>query len=104
MEDMLINLLVMAVLIEATIETGKILVEQPSWEHFVSFLGGGVLAFLFKVPFLRYLPINVSFTGLTSQLVSAFFVGVLMLRYSGKINDLLEWINYLKSLGKPTTA
>jgi len=95
-----IAIVVVAILVEALIETVKIVVAEPSWEHLVAFVIGGGLAFMFQVPFIEYLPIELFFNGLVSQILSALFVAVLIVRYSGKINDLLEFLNYLKSLGK----
>ena len=95
-----VAIMIVAVLVEALIETLKIVIAEPSWEHLVAFLIGGGLAFMFQVPFIEYLPIELFFNGLVSQILSAFFVAVLIVRYSGKINDLLEFLKYLASLGK----
>ncbi len=97
-EQVIIVLVIVAVLVEALIESGKIIVETPSWENVVAFLAGGGLVFLFQVPFIESLPVELFFNGLVSQILSAFFGGVLVMRYSGKVNDLLEFLGYLKSL------
>ena len=93
---MILLFTVLAILIEAVIEAGKIVVAKPAWEQLVAFLFGGLLAYFYKIPFFSYLPIEAPVNGVLAEILSIFFVAILMLRYSGKINDLLNWLELLK--------
>lgn len=99
----LLGLLIVAILVEAIIETGKMVAKAPAWEHAVSFLCGSGMALLFSIPFIETLPVELAFNGDVEMVVNAFFIGVLILRYSGNVNGLLEFVKYLASLGKKST-
>ncbi len=91
---LLIGVLVM--LIEAMIESVKLFVGDFSWELVVAFLLGFGGSILFGIDLFGMLGIELAFNGLISMLLGSFILGLLLVRYSGTVNALLDFLKSLK--------
>ena len=91
---LLITILVM--LIEAMIESVKLFVTEFSWELVASFLLGFGGSILFGIDLFELLDVELAFNGLVSTLLGSFILGLLLVRYSGTVNSLLDFLKGLK--------
>lgn len=92
-------LLVLTAFIEALVYVVKMVKEgEQTWKHIFAFFGSGLLLWLFGIDL-------VAMVGLTFAVVlpvwlytvlTSFFGAVLIVRYSGNVNDLFDWVNGLR--------
>lgn len=91
---LLISILVM--LIEAIIESAKLFFTEFSWELVASFVLGFGGSILFGIDLFDLLGVDLAFNGLVSTLLGSFILGLLLVRYSGTVNALLDFLKSLK--------
>lgn len=91
---LLITILVM--LIEAVIESVKLFVNESSWELVAAFALGFGGSILFGIDLFELLDVELAFNGLISTLLGSFILGLLLVRYSGTVNSLLDFLKGLK--------
>lgn len=98
MEGFLLQLTVLFFLIEAIVEVAQKLVEEFHWKALAAFLLGALGAVFFGIDLFSYLgvPAAIEIPWLVI-VINALFVGVLVARYSGEINALLEILQGFKS-------
>ena len=96
MEGMLVSLSAMVIIIEAMIESFKLFVDDFSWELAVAFVLGFGGSFLFGFDLFQFLGVEPVINGLISSLLGSFILGLLMVRYSGTANVLLDFLKGLK--------
>ena len=96
---MLALLTVIFALIEATVETIKILFvkKEGTWVHVVVFGLGGFFAWFFDLNLFVYLDIVPAIGNvIVILIVNILLIGMLAVRYSGVFNDLLDFLGKLK--------
>ena len=96
MEASLLLIGILVMLIEAMIESGKMFVEEFSWELVVSFILGFGGSILFGLDLFELLDVELAFNGMVSMLLGSFILGLLLVRYSGTVNALLDFLKGLK--------
>lgn len=96
----LTTVLVLAVLIEALIDAIKrAFTDQATlyWENIVAFVLGGLLAYIVGFDLFGVIGLDVvNGPDWLIALLNAFFSGVLLLRGSGGVNDLLDKLTQLR--------
>lgn len=101
------QLVIVAMVIEATIETVAQIKEQGvNWQKITAFVVGGLLSFLFGLDVLSYVGLDIqdNLPPVVGDILNPIFLGIMMARYSGAINDLLDWLNKLRGSNLPTGA
>jgi len=96
MEATLLLIGILVMLIEAMIESVKLLVAEFSWELAVAFALGFGGSILFGIDLFELLGVQLAFNGLLSTLLGSFILGLLLVRYSGTVNALLDFLKGLK--------
>lgn len=98
-------LFVILALVESFIELVKMGVKTKNaekgglgWVHLVAFVSGWLLLWLFGIDILLFagLVMAVNVPAWAGPIISAFFGAVLIVRYTGNLHGLLDWLNGLK--------
>ncbi len=97
MNETLLVLAVLFFLVESLIEMVQKVIEEFDWRILIAFALGGGGAFFFGFDLLGYLGAApaIDMPGVV-EAVNSFFVGVLVARYSGELNALLEILQGFK--------
>jgi len=98
MEATLLLISILVVLIEAMIESAKLFVTEFSWELVASFVLGFGGSILFGIDLFDMLGVEIAFNGLLSTFLGSFILGLLLVRYSGTANALLDFLKGLKPI------
>ena len=96
MEASLLLIGILVMLIEAMIESVKLFVVDFSWELVAAFVLGFGGSILFGIDLFELLGVELAFNGLISTLLGSFILGLLLVRYSGTVNALLDFLKSLK--------
>ena len=96
MQATLLLISVLVMLIEAMIESVKLFVGDFSWELVAAFVLGFGGSILFGIDLFELLDVELAFNGLISTLLGSFILGLLLVRYSGTVNALLDFLKGLK--------
>ena len=96
MEASLLLIGILVMLIEAMIESVKMFIEDFCWELVVSFILGFGGSILFGIDLFELLDVELAFNGLISTLLGSGILGLLLVRYSGTVNSLLDFLKGLK--------
>ena len=97
MNETLLVLAVLFFLVESLIEMIQKVIEEFDWRILIAFVLGGGAAFFFGINLFDYLGAQpaIEYPGVIAA-VNSFFVGVLVARYSGELNALLEILQGFK--------
>lgn len=93
------QLAVVSLLVEAIIEAIVIAASgEMKKKQIISFFVGGILLFMFGINVLSFLGLNFAdvVPAWLASFVSALIGAILAFRWSGNINDLLDWVNGLR--------
>jgi len=93
---MIEKIFILTVLIEAVIESVKMFVEEFAWELVAAFVLGVGGVFLFGVNLFSLLGIEVVVGAPYDLAISAVLVGLLLVRFSGAANGLMDFLQNLK--------
>ena len=74
--------------------------KDKNWKPGVAFLLGALFTPAFGIDMFAEFGFTLAVTGVYLQILNALVVGLLLARYSGKINDLLEWVQTFKAAKK----
>ena len=98
--DVVVQILVLAALIEAIVESVEIVKDNPTeWKPYAALVLGGGGAYLFGFDLIGYIGLEPVINGIATAILNPILIGVLILRHSGNINKILEFLKYLKGLG-----
>lgn len=98
--DMVILILIVAAIAEAVVESIQIVVDDPKqWKPYAGFAVGAGCAVAFGVNVVGYLGLSTAGSGWMITALNALLMGALILRHSGNVNKILEFLKYLKGLG-----
>ena len=92
-------LVVLAAFFEALVKLVDMVKEgEQNWKHIAVFFGSGIFLWLFGVDLLSEvgLAFTVELHEVVYTVLSAFFGAVIVTRYSGNVNDILDWLNGLR--------
>jgi len=95
----LLTLLVLVAVVETFVEVYAIVTDPERFDWKMVFAGiiGGLFTFLFNLDLLGYLGIQIAFDlPWLHTLLNVVILGVVIMRYSGNLNDVLEWVKALR--------
>jgi len=87
---------VLAMLVEAIIESITLFIEEFHWKLVASFILGAGGSVLFGINLFDVLGVELAFNGMVATILSAILLGLFLVRYSGSVNSLLDFIKSLK--------
>ena len=98
MDVFVVSLMALFFLVEALVELIQVFQEGINIKSLVAFILGGMLAWFFGVDLFSYIGVSpiALIPGWVVMIVNAFFMGVLVSRYAGEINGLLEILKGFK--------
>ena len=102
-------LIVVIFIIEAfvqLVEMHKEMIQEGKFEYkpALAFLLGFGFMFLFQgLNIFEYLGVEITLTGIWHQVAAAILLGVLLARYSGQLNSILEVLEGLKQRFGPSS-
>ena len=97
--DMVVLILLVAAIAEAIIECVEMVVAAPTeWKPYAGFILGGGGAYLFGLDVMVYLGVA-PVSDNAAAILNPVLIGFLIMRHSGNINKIWEFLKYLKGLG-----
>lgn len=88
---------VVIVIVEAIIEAVTMLIERFDPKMAISGLLGMAFAYIFGLDLFAYLQVDIQFDiAWLYEALNVLILGFVFVRYSGNLNDILEWLKGLR--------
>lgn len=96
--DFQTGIVAIVVLVEAVIEAVTMVKESFNVKMIVAGVLGALAAWFFGLDILGFIGLEAAekIPEIVVQIFNPLLLGVVFLRYSGSLNDLLEWVNGLR--------